>query len=316
MRAASQDYAIITDESGEQFLGIALGYDYCAEHEWGIKEIKQRFGIPEGSRKNMGVASRSITKNIPNLIFKKETYKKQKFALLFTGYQYWREGEEVHIPRDFENYKSNIHWRVDYDAKNPREGRDSKDPMVTAWSGSGFGVGVMGEKESKWLEELYEAFNNVNVVIAMINHRAYNPFAGTSLSLMIKDRLPKEVSDMMYAADNEYFDREDYEKKTGVPKLKEKLQKIKQKNGWNDNLYGHNHGYNIACSPKWIDYNDAVNREKKKKEYDTKYDIIYWVNYSDDDDTHGWFTVEEIKEWLGGKKKLSEIHAEKVGESV
>ena len=140
MRTASQDYAIITSEDGKEFLGIALGYDYCAEHEWGIKEIKQRFAIPEASKKNMGVASRSITQNIPNLIFKKETYKKQKFALLFTGHQYWREGEEVHIPRDFENYKSNIHWRVDYDAKNPREGRESKDPMVTAWSGSVFGV--------------------------------------------------------------------------------------------------------------------------------------------------------------------------------
>ena len=73
------------------------------------------------------------------------------------------------------------------------------------------------------------------------------------------------------------------------------------------NLYGHNHGYYIACSPKWIDYEDAENREAKKKEYHTKYDIMYWVNYSDDDDTHGHFTVEEIKEWLGGKKKLSEI---------
>ena len=69
MRTASQDYAIITSEDGKEFLGIALGYDYCAEHEWGIKEIKQRFAIPEASKKNMGVASRSITKNIPCLLY-------------------------------------------------------------------------------------------------------------------------------------------------------------------------------------------------------------------------------------------------------
>jgi len=304
MRRATQDYSIIIDESGEQLIGIALGYDYCAEHEWGIDDLKRRFGMPEGGRKNMGIKSRSITKNIPNLIFKKEIYKKQKFALLYTGYQYWREGEEIHIPRDLENYKKDIQWRAEYYTKNPSEHRRDKDPMVTAWSGGDFGVGVMGEKEVVWLEELYEAFKNKNVVIAILNHRVYNPFAGTSLSLMIKDRLPQEISDKMYSADKEYYDKEDYEKKIGMTKIKEKNR------GQSDGKYGHNHGYYIACNAKWIDYNDKEKREAKKKEYHTKYDIFYWVNYSDDDDTHGWFSVEEIKAWLTGKKKLSEIRKE------
>ena len=303
MRTASQDYGIITSDDGKEFLGIALGYDYCAEHEWGIKEIKQRFGIPDSSKKNMGVKSRSITKNIPNLIFEKKTYKKQKFAILYTGYQYWREGEDNPIPHYLENYHKDILWRVEYDEKNPSEYRTKKDPMKTAWSGSGFAVAVMGEKEVQWLEELYQAFQNKNVVIAMINHRVYNPFAGTSLSLMIADKLPKEVSDMMYGADKQYFDREDYEKKIGMKKILEKNKERRRK----DITYGHDHGYYIACSPKWIDYDDAENREAQKKKYNTKYDIQYWVNYSDDDDTHAWVRVEDIKEWLTGKEKLSEI---------
>jgi len=305
MRLASSDYAIITSNDNKEFLGIALGYDYCAEHEWGIKEMKRMFGIPEGGAKNMGVKSRTITQNIPNLIFKKETYKKQKFGILYTGYQYWREGEDNPIPHGLSDYKKDILWRVEWDAKNPREGRDSKDPMKTAWSSSGFAVAVMGEKEVQWLEELYEAFNNKNVVIAMINHRAINPFAGTSLSLMIADRLPKEITDMMYDADKKYYDREAYEKKIGMTKLKEKTRKDSH-----DNKYGHAHGYYIACSAKWIDYEDKENREKQKKEYHTKYDIVYWVNYSDDDDTHDHFIVEEVKAWLSGKKKLSEIRKE------
>jgi len=274
--------------------------------------------MPEASRKTMGIASRSITQNIPNLVFKKQTYKKQKFAVLYTGYQYRDLKEDDPLPRDLEHYKQEIIRHVEYDKKYPNEHRKPKDPIVTAWSGSGFGVGVMGEKEVKWLEELYEAFNNKNVVIAMINHRALNPFAGTSLSLMIKDRLPDYISDMMYEADSEYFDLQDYEKKTGVPKLKDKIRdlkdkeakKLRKKNGgrWVDvSLYGHNHGYHIACSAKWIDYKDAENREKKKQEFHTKYDIFYWVNYSDDDSTHGWFSVEEIKEWLGGKETLASI---------
>lgn len=307
MRTASQDYAIITSDDGKEFLGIALGYDHCAEHEWGIKEIKQRFGIPEGSKKNMGVKSRTITQTIPNLIFEKKTYKKQKFAILYTGYQYWREGEDNPIPHCLENYHKDILWRVEYDEKYPSKHRDPKDPMMTAWSGSGFAVGVMGEKESKWLEELYEAFQNKNVIIAIINHRATNPFAGTSLSLMIADKLPKEVSEMMYGADKKYFDREDYEKKIGMKKIIEKNRVKRQKT---DDLYGHDHGYYVACSPKWIDYDDPESRERQKKEHNTKYDILYWINYSDNDNNYGWFTVEDIKEWLTGKKKLVDIRNE------
>ena len=117
---------------------------------------------------------------------------------------------------------------------------------------------------------------------------------------------------MMYNADNEYFDRVDYENKTGVPKLIEKnrnaRQKDAEKNGcWRGNLYGHAHGYHVACSPKWIDYDDAENREAKKKEFNTKYDIIYWVNYSDDENNYGYYTVEEIKAWLKGKERLTAV---------
>lgn len=43
----------------------------------------------------------------------------------------------------------------------------------------------------------------------------------------------------------------------------------------------------MALSPKWIG----------GMEIDTKYQIAYWVNYGDGD-TYGWFTVEQIREWL------------------
>ena len=63
----------------------------------------------------------------------------------------------------------------------------------------------------------------------------------------------------------------------------------------------------MACSPKWICYGDEEAREATKKKMNTQYDIMYWINYSDADDNFGWYTVEEIKEWLTGNKKLVEI---------
>jgi hypothetical protein len=43
----------------------------------------------------------------------------------------------------------------------------------------------------------------------------------------------------------------------------------------------------LACSPKWIDYEDSEAREEQKVKMNTKYDIVYWVNYTDSDDNYG-----------------------------
>lgn len=48
--------------------------------------------------------------------------------------------------------------------------------------------------------------------------------------------------------------------------------------------------YWMACSPKWIDPDD----DRRKT---TEFHIGYWVNYGDDE-TYGWFTVEQIREWF------------------
>ena len=301
MRKSSQDYCFwIADD---KFVGISLGYDYCSEHEWGIEEMRRRFGMQEGSIECMGVETRKITKNIENMIFKEETYKKAKYAILYTGYSY-RTPEEAEnfIPHDLKDYKEDIHWRSEWNEKNPDSNREPKDNLITAWNGSGFGVGVKGEKEICYLKELFEAFMNLNVVIASVNLAKNNPFSRGSLSLLIADRLPKESLDQMYVADLEHFSLVGYEKKIGMVDVKEKAKK---------NYSYHGLHYYCACSAKWIDYDDAENREKLKKKVNTKYDIQYWVNYSDDDDNNGYYTVEEIKQWLTGTKKLTEIRKSK-----
>jgi hypothetical protein len=294
MRRASSTYGLLINNN--KFIGISLGYDYCAEHEWGIKELRSLCGIPDSDKTNMGVLSRTITK-CPPLVFKETIIKKRKYAYIYTG-RLWNTKEEMenYIPRDLKDYADSLVWNEKWNIEHPD--RECKDAIITAWDGGSFGIAVMGEKEIGYLKELYEAFQNKNVTIAIINHRATNPFAGTALSLMITDRLPQEILDMMYGGDKEYFDREDYEEKIGMKKI---IAKYDNKNGYNSDKYF------LACSPKWIDYDDAENREKRKKELNTKYDIHYWINYSDNDNNFGWYTVEEIKEWLTGKKKLIEI---------
>lgn len=296
MRKASQDNGLIVEN--DKFIGVALGYDYCAEHEWGIKDLKRLCAIPDASKKNMGVKNRTITK-VPPLIFKEETHKKQKFALLFTG-QPWRTEEENQnsMPHAFKNWKEDLIWNEKWNKEHP-DTRGDKDNIITAWDGGSFGVAVMGEKEIGWLKELKVEIEKKNLTIAVANLRAKNPFAGSSLCLMITDRIPQETLDAMYRGDKEYFDREDYEEKIGMKKI---IEKHGNKGGY------HNLHYFLACSPKWIDYNNEEGTlEEQKKKWNTKYDILYWINYSDDDNNFGWYTVEEIREWLTGNKRLVEI---------
>jgi hypothetical protein len=301
MRKASNDEGLIVVD--DKFVGISLGYDYCAEHEWGIAGIKRICGIPESTNKNMGVECRSIT-NVPPVHFFEETFKKKKFAILYMDrVSMWNPEKETKIPHNFDKYKEDFLHYEKIKADDIKKGseyvfRKDKDNVLTAWDESSFGVAVMGATEVEYLRELYQAFLNKNVTIAVVNLRAMNPFAGSSMSLLIRDRIPQETLDLMYSADKEYYDREDYEEKIGMKKI---LQKHGNKNGYRGAKYF------MACSPKWINYEDAEKREENKKQYNTKYDIMYWVNYSDDDNNFGWYTVEEIREWMTGKKKLAEI---------
>lgn len=300
MRRASQSNGLIVDN--DKFIGIALGFDFCAEHEWGIADLKRMCGMPDASRKNMGVSNRTITK-VPPIVFKEEVVTrgtknllKGKYAILFTGRE-WRTEEENadYLPHDFKNWKQDLKWNAEWNAKHP-DTRGDKDNIITAWDGGSFGVAVFGEKEVEWLKELKAAIEEKRLTIAVANLRAKNPFAGSSLCLLITDRIPKETLDAMYMGDKEYFDREDYEEKIGMKKI---IQKNKGRHG---ELH-----YFMACSPKWINYHDEKAREEEKKKYNTKYDIMYWINYSDDDNNYGWYTVEEIREWLTGNKRLVEI---------
>lgn len=296
MRKASQDYGLIIDN--DKFIGIALGYDYCAEHEWGIKDLRELCGMPEASRKNMGVKNRTITK-VPQLVFIEETHKKVNFAILYTGNRWHTEEEnKQYLPHELKNYVEDLIWGEKWNKEHPST-RGDKDNISTAWDGGSFGIAVMGDKEVGYLKELKEAIEKKNLSIAVADLRTRNPFAGSSLCLLITDRIPQGTLDALYAGDKKYFDREDYEEKIG-------MKKILAKNG-NKNGYQGLH-YFCACSPKWIDYNNEEGSlEEQKKKFNTKYDIEYWVNYSDNDENYGWYSVEEIREWMTGNKRLIEI---------
>lgn len=282
MRRAYSDFSIIKD--GDTFYGISLGYDFCAEHEWGIEDMRRNLGIGKDSKNlslidklkeklrigknpdNLGLANRLVTKG-ETVIFKKN----KNNALLTSCLPYGKNAQEATledlIPHDLS--RSNLNKE-----------------LSTAWDGKQFCIIVSGEQNIANLEDLYNQFQKNNVAITRINSDL-PAFSNASLCILVADRIPQESLDDMYMVDKSAKDLVDYEEKIGLTKLKEKTR-----NGYKKEKYY------CACSPRWINYLDAEARQKEKEKIGTKYDITYWINYSDDDDNYGHYTVEEIEKWL------------------
>ncbi len=258
MRRAFKNKEFIVD--GDVFYGISLGWDFVSEHEWGIKNMSRKFGI---DTKKLGVEGRKITKST---IF----YKEDENLSVLTSYEPYK------LPK---NYKAvNL---LSHDIVNMYH------DLETAWDESDFCIATKNKEHFKYLRELNEAFKNNNIVITFLKSEV-KVFSNASLSILILDKLPQESLDEMYKADEKVDKLYEYETKIGVTELKNQHKQ----SGYKKDKYF------MACSPKWIDYENEENRERKKKEMNTQYDIMFWVNYSDDDDNFGWYTGEQIIQWL------------------
>ena len=256
-------------EEGDTFYGISLGSDFTAEHEWGTETLQRKLGV---NKEKKGLAGRLISTKDNTVIFMIEN----NDAILIT--KHWSYSDDRNKELTFKellNRELIIYKENEY--------------LATAWDDSSFGIHVKGEENIVKLEKLYNAFKTNNVALTYIKSDI-SAFSNSSLSLLIADQLPKEITDGMTNVDKKRDDLIAYENEIGITALKEKAKATSRTNN--------KEKYFMACSPRWIDYEDSEMRTARKKEMNTKYDIHYWINYSDDDNNYGWYIAEEIIQWL------------------
>lgn len=165
--------------NGEIFVGINLGADFVAEHEWGISDIKGVLGVPVNvtmSPELHGIKGRTVTK-FPSKDFffqKKKTHTCLTFeANSFNELRGWKNSE-----------------------------LDSKpEKLATAWSGRDFGI-VVANEYAGYLQELFEAFQRCDVVIGLGG--TTNPFQNAGLSIAIASRFPKDIDEILKVADEDH----------------------------------------------------------------------------------------------------------------
>lgn len=175
-------------------LGINLGSDFTSEHEWGIKGIKNLFGIPSGE-KDWGLVRRQISK-VPE---------PPSFG--------WAKGAE--------KYSEGLYLWQTWDGKKPDFSKNSelrtwRGSLACAWDEKSFGVFSTDQKEIAYLKDIYEAFQKCDGAVFL---GGGGPFQNSGLVLAIASRIPKSLIDGWYKADKGRYDIDQEVEKTGIRQL-------------------------------------------------------------------------------------------------
>jgi len=258
-------------ESGkEPVYGFSLGYDFCAEHEFGASAIKRALGIAEVEHP-LGVAARTMTRLPAELGFEAYTWKSRdrRFkkgmpaALLYCSREPSYANTPPTTPRELVAF-----FRADFstdafkDAKWYRPGRDD---IVSTWSShGGFAIHVRGEENVQRLRDLHAAFQRHDVSVA---DAAIMGFQRKALALVINSRLPQDVVAEVLAKDEAHLRLHEAARQTGIYEALQAAGK-----GW------------YALAPRWQDQEGS--------------ELLFFLNPKDQKRyDSGWFTLAELREW-------------------
>ena len=172
MRIAYHDTQFVKN-TDNNVVGINLGYDYTAEHEWGTKELKQLLGIWNGDPKTetnvMGFDRHVVTK--PDSI-RRVTVKDWVFITTYSKPS-WSSSTET----DEEYFKKLFGYSM----------QSTNKEVISAWDSKNF---VFGSKDTKAMDTLYTAFKEKRMLNAVVG--TDNPFGRSGLYFGIYDYLTRE----------------------------------------------------------------------------------------------------------------------------
>ena len=172
-------------EDGEKIIGFNLGADFCAEHEWGLRDLRPNFGCDE---EKMGIAKRTITKIPSTLKYRLGKKKGEPNILAIVGSHNWEAFEQG-------NLKDWGYWREleDYTWKG-KEGPPTE--FTGAWSDRDFGIAAYTDKAKAALQDLVVAFDKKDVAF-WVGGTGNNPFARGGLCFVQVSKVPQSSLDVM-----------------------------------------------------------------------------------------------------------------------
>lgn len=191
MRKGNDSSFLIQEEI---LLGVNLGADFTAEHEWGIAGIKQAFGIPSGD-KDWGIKRREITRVPSDFGWTKGAMAKSQGLYLVRHY----DGKVPDFSKDGELRT----W--------------SANTLACAWDDKTFGVFSTDAQEIEYLKSIYDAFKGGDGAIFMGG--GGHVFQRSGLVLAIASRISQEFLNGWYEADKAAYLLDQEVEATGIRQL-------------------------------------------------------------------------------------------------
>lgn len=244
-------------------IGVVMCADYCAEHEWGIRDLRNRLGL-DGSN---GIDGRRI----------------------------WRP-EELYL--SVVNGRTFFGTRCHYTECAHRDAR-VVDGLTSEWDERDFLISApTGTDDARLLEEIGQAANDGQAFLQM--YSSSNPFGRGGLAIGLIDRIPQEQKDRLLAIDQQAEAlaaawepvKQELDRLLDKPVLHQLHRKYASK-------YDHQRklGY-FYLGPKQLEDRPVEG---------SRYPFRLWLNPQEQQIyAHGWYTVEQIKQWARGEGPVIE----------
>lgn len=202
-----------------QVVGLSLGADHVAEHEFGIKGLHKLFSMDSSK---IGI-ERFLIHDVPDICVKTGTVYRKPAMLVVASEYSW----------DIENIRNGKNVRLAAADCGIYVWGDKN--IFTAWDEKSFGILAIGKEDTKRLEALVQAIQDKDCCI-MLGKRT-NPFAPCGLNILKYNCVPEDIRNQMREEDLEAIRLYEAAEKTGIYEILKKAGK----------------GY-IALTPKWSDY--------------------------------------------------------------
>jgi hypothetical protein len=244
---STMDQAVLRDEAGA-FVGVNLGADFCSEHEWGIKEIKRVWGIPEKPTKKVcGFAARKVTCAAPLHYIEDDKY------TYLASYDMGSWSKEPVTAKTFELFLTSRKYAT--------------GDLACAWNEKSWCIRGKGPERRVDLDTLREALTQLNACIFL---GGGGPFQNGGLKVVVFDRIPIEARTEAERTDRSHMRLVEADEKTGI---KDKLRAAKKEY--------------FALSPRWNDPEDEskgfsywlnpYDQDKNNANWCTLADLEDWI---------------------------------------
>src|SRR3546814_851903 len=266
------------DVCSSDLYGIYLAADFTAAHEKGIERLERMFGI---DRSLPGIPGRTISRSVTHIAFREKSIRVETAESKKGRRRYQEHTVQFLIIDSYFNDDRSYHFDMLLD----REFQERETDILGAFSEEAFALAAYSDRAKVAIEEIQFGLYNNDLAI-MIGGGSKNPFDRGGLVIARASKIPAEQAQVTLEADLEAKRLSDAAEATGI---KEKIDALPiQRGPFSMKRY-------FALHPKWTTTGLIEGRS-------TIHPVIFFLNPAQQDqNNYGWFTVEELDQWLEGK---------------